>query len=198
MSILGITLLNEQFGKGKLEQPGKILNNLRVKVKEMLVQQGNVEEQKDGMDMAIAIIHTDKKELQFAGANHPLFLIRNSSQLTGKEPGQDHSTVSGDFHLFELKGDRQPIGVYWKETEFTNHRMKLKDQDTLYVFTDGFIDQFGGTQRKKFKTHRFKELLLSIQKEPMNKQKLLLEDAFNRWRGDSDQIDDLCVIGVRV
>jgi serine phosphatase RsbU (regulator of sigma subunit) len=198
MSILGITLLNEQLGKGRLEDPGEILDSLRTKVKEMLVQQGKVEEQKDGMDMAIAIIHKEKRELQFAGANTPLFLIRESSQLTGDEPGAEVPVVSNGSHLFELKGDRQPFGVYWKETKFTNHRVKLRDRDTLYVFTDGFIDQFGGEQRKKFKTYRFKELLLSIQHEPMHKQKQLLDDAFSSWRGDIEQIDDLCIVGARI
>jgi serine phosphatase RsbU (regulator of sigma subunit) len=198
MSILGITLLNEQLGKTKLEDPGVILDNLRVKIKEMLVQQGSVEEQKDGMDMAIAIIHKEKKELHFAGANHPLFLVRHSSQHSGSEPEPGVASDGNDFHLFELKGDRQPIGVYWQERKFTTHRMRLMDRDTLYVFTDGFIDQFGGERRKKFKIHRFKELLLSIQGEPMRKQKQLLEEAFNSWRGDLEQIDDLCVIGVRV
>ena len=99
--------------------------------------------------MVIAIINKEKKELQFAGANNPLFLIRNSSQITGKEPGLEVSLVSNGSHLLELKGDRQPIGVYWEETKFTSHGVKLMDHDTLYVFTDGFIDQFGGEHRKK-------------------------------------------------
>ena len=86
MSMLGITLLDEQLGKTRLDAPGEILDNLRSKVKEMLVQKGQTEEQKDGMDMAIAIIDKEKKELQFAGANNPLFLIRNSSQIAGTEP----------------------------------------------------------------------------------------------------------------
>ncbi|MEJ2596277.1 MAG: SpoIIE family protein phosphatase [bacterium] len=186
------------MGRGKLDDPGEILDNLRIKVKELLVQQGNVEEQKDGMDMAIAIISKEKKELQFAGANTPLFLIRNDSQLTGKEPGSEVSSDSNDFHLFEVKGDRQPIGVHWEETKFTNHRIGLKSRDTLYIFTDGYIDQFGGERRKKFKIHRFKELLLSCQGESMSKQKQMLDEAFNTWRGDLEQIDDVCIIGVRI
>jgi serine phosphatase RsbU (regulator of sigma subunit) len=198
MSMLGITLLNEQLAKSKLDDPGEILDTMRAKVKEMLVQQGAVEEQKDGMEMGVAIIDKGKKHLQFAGANNRLFLIRNSSKLTGKEPVWEESEVVNDALLIDYKGDRQPIGFYWEETKFTNHRIELMEQDTIYVFTDGFMDQFGGEKRKKFKIHRFRKLLQSVYKEPMHTQKLLLEKAFNSWRGDIEQTDDLCVIGVRI
>ena len=198
MSMLGITLLDEQLEGDRLDAPGKILDNLRSKVKKMLAQKGKAEEQKDGMDMAIAIIDKEKKELQFAGAHNPLYLIRNSSQLAGTEAELKASMVVNDSHLFELKGDKQPIGVHWEEKKFTSHRVRLMDNDTLYVFTDGFVDQFGGEQRKKYKSKRFKELLLSFQKESMDKQKQLLEDALESWSGDIDQIDDVCIIGLRM
>ena len=198
MSMLGITLLDEQLGSKRLDDPAVILDNLRFKVKEMLTQEGHKEEQKDGMDMAIAIIDKKKKVLHFAGAHNSLYLIRDSSQISQSETGLEASLHSNDFQLFELKGDRQPIGVYWEETKFTSHRVSLMDHDALYVFTDGFIDQFGGEQRKKYKSKRFKELLLSIQQEPMYTQKQLLENAFESWRGDFEQIDDVCVIGVRI
>jgi serine phosphatase RsbU (regulator of sigma subunit) len=198
MSMLGITLLDEQLGKPRLDDPGEILDNLRAKVKEMLAQKGHTKEQKDGMDMAIAIIDKEKKELQFAGAHNPLFLVRKSSQITGAETGIGESVVGNGFHLLEYKGDRQPIGVYWEETKFTSHRVKLMDRDAIYLFSDGFIDQFGGKPRKKYKIQRFKELLLSFQKESMDKQEELLNHAFESWRGDTEQIDDVCVIGVRI
>lgn len=198
MSMLGITLLDEQLGKRSLDDPGEILDNLRSKVKEMLAQKGHIEEQKDGMDMAIAIIDQEKKELQFAGAHNPLFLIRNSNQFTGTEAVSGASMVGNGFRLLEYKGDRQPIGVYWDETNFSSHRVQLLDQDTIYLFSDGLIDQYGGESRKKYKIHRFKELLLSFQNESMDKQKELLNNAFESWRGENEQIDDVCVIGVRI
>ena len=198
MSMLGITLLDEQLGRGRLNAPGQILDNLRSKVKKMLAQKGNAEEQKDGMDMAIAIIDKEKKELQFAGAHNPLYLIRDSSQLKVSGVELEASMVSNGSHLFELKGDKQPIGVHWEEKKFTNHRVRLVENDTLYLFTDGFVDQFGGEKYKKYKSNRFKELLLSFQKESMDKQKQLLEDALEGWRGDMDQIDDVCIIGLRM
>jgi serine phosphatase RsbU (regulator of sigma subunit) len=198
MSMLGITLLDEQVGKTRLDAPGEILDNMRLKVKEMLVQKGRIEEQKDGMDMAIAIIDREKKELRFAGANNPLFLIRDSRHVGGSEMDADATLVRNGSHLFELKADKQPIGVHWEESKFTTHRIPLKDHDSLYVFTDGFIDQFGGEHRKKYKKRRYKELLMSIQHEPMDKQKQLLEKALDNWRQDHDQIDDVCIIGMRM
>jgi serine phosphatase RsbU (regulator of sigma subunit) len=198
MSMLGITLLNEQLAKSQLEDPAEVLDNLRSKVKEMLVQQGKTEEQKDGMDMTIAIINKEKRLLQFAGANNPLFLIRNNKYITDTEPGLEPTLEGNGFQLFEIKGDRQPIGLHWEETNFTNHRINLTNHDTVYVFTDGFIDQFGGEHRKKYKVNRFKELLLFFQNESMGTQNQLLENEFDSWRGDIEQIDDVCVIGVRI
>ncbi len=197
MSMLGITLLDEQLGRIRPDAPGKILDDLRSRVKEMLAQKGEAEEQKDGMDMAIAIIDKEKNELHFAGAQNSLYLIRNSSLVKNTEP-EFEASLEGKHKLLELKGDKQPIGIHWEETEFSSIRLPLKDRDTLYVFTDGFIDQFGGKERKKFKTKRFKELLLSIQDESMDKQKDILENTLASWRGEISQIDDICIIGVRL
>jgi len=198
MSMLGITLLNELIVSGNMDQPGRILGQLRSKVKAMLVQEGNIRDQKDGMDMAIAVIDKKKRELQFAGAYNPLYLIRDRENLTGNEPGL-RTTINGEHYvLFELKGDKQPIGIHWEETDFSTRKFSLKEKDTLYVFSDGYIDQYGGDQRKKFKSRKFKELLLSIQSESMEIQKKRIEETFENWRGNIDQIDDVCVIGVKV
>jgi len=198
MSMLGITLLNELLVEGKVNKPGEILGQLRDKVKSMLVQKGTIRDQKDGMDMAIAVIDKEKRELQFAGAYHPLYFIRDKDQITGKEPGSDSALEGEDATLFELKGDKQPIGIHWVENDFTNQKVRLKENDTVYVFSDGYVDQYGGEQRKKFKTQKFKELLLSVQSKSMEKQKEDIEETFELWRGNNEQIDDVCVIGVRV
>lgn len=198
MSMLGVTLLNEQFRNFGIRQPGVILGHLRNKVKEILAQEGSVNEQKDGLDMAIAIINPEKKELQFAGANRPLFLFRKKEHIAGEE-GNPYLTFEGDdYVLYTLKGDKQPIGVHWEEKEFTNHLIKLQEHDTIYLFSDGYVDQFGGKKRKKFKNRNFKKLLLTVQSESMEKQKNLIEGAFETWCGTNEQIDDVCVIGVRV
>lgn len=180
MSMLGITLLNELFVEGGTSNPGEMLGQLRAKVKAMLAQEGSIRDQKDGMDMAIAVISKTKKELEFAGAYNPLYLIREGKQL------------------FELKGDKQPIGIHWEESDFSTQHIELKEKDTIYVFSDGFVDQYGGEEGKKFKAQKFKELLLSVQPEPMVKQKKLIDEAFEAWRGNREQIDDVCVIGIRI
>ena len=197
MSMLGISLLDEQLGKPRLDTPGRILDNLRSKVKEMLVQSGEAGEQKDGMDMAVVILDKERKVLQFAGANSPLYLIRRSD-TGGIGPGLEATLNYDGLRLYEFRGDRQPIGLYWEEQIFSTHRVALQDQDSLYLFTDGYIDQFGGENRKRYKSRRFRELLLSIQHEPMEVQKQLLEQAHKKWRGENEQIDDICVVGFRI
>jgi serine phosphatase RsbU (regulator of sigma subunit) len=88
--------------------------------------------------------------------------------------------------------------VHWEETDFTSHVIKLQDRDALYIFSDGYVDQYGGKKRKKFKSKKLMKLLLSLQDGPMDIQKKLLEDAFERWRGTHEQIDDICVMGLRI
>jgi len=198
MSILGITLLNDLIGDRCFDAPGAILEQMRHKVKEMLVQEGERDEQKEGMDMALAILNRSTRELHFAGANNPLYLIRDKSIIAGKDLEPYTSIENGNYQLYELKGDRQPIGVYWEETSFTNRSIMLNENDSFYIFSDGFVDQFGGEHRKKFKSRYFKKLLLSVQDKSMVDQKQLIEDAFDSWRGDQEQIDDVSVIGVRV
>ena len=198
MSMLGVTLLNEQFRTFGIRQPAVILGHLRNKVKEILAQEGSVKDQKEGIEMAIVILDLEKKELQFAGANRPLFLYRKNERLSEAEKIPISSLENDDYELFVIKGDKQPIGVHWEETEFTTHLVKLQENDSLYIFSDGFVDQFGGKRRKKFKTHNFKKLLLSVQAESMENQRKLIEEAFDEWRGSHEQIDDVCVIGLRV
>lgn len=198
MSMLGITLLNDLIGERCFDAPGAILEQLRLKIKELLVQEGGDDEQKDGMDAVIAILNKNTRELHFSGANNPLYIIRNKALANGNEMEQYSSVDNDDYQLFELKGDKQPIGVHWEETDFRTHSIKLQEQDTFYMFSDGFIDQFGGENRKKYKALNFKKLLLSVQEEAMDRQKQTIEKTFDNWRGDYEQIDDVSVIGIRI
>jgi len=198
MSMLGITLLNDLIDDRCYDAPSAILEQLRLKIKELLVQNGGSEEQKDGMDMALAIFNKHNRELHFAGANNPLYIIRDKKFPAGNGLEAYLSTEGEEYQLYEIKGDKQPIGVHWEETSFTNHSVMLQEHDTFYLFSDGFVDQYGGENRKKFKSLNFKKLLLSIQKEPMDKQGRILEDTFQTWRGDIEQIDDVSVIGVKI
>lgn len=198
MSMLGVTLLNEEFRRNPFCKPSEMLGILRSRVKETMTQENCLEEQKDGMEMAYVLINKETRQLQYAGANHPLYLLR----LKEGEPVAEHeeylSAEERGFQLFHFKGDRQPIGTHWEESEFTNHVIELRDGDTFYIFSDGFIDQFGGTRRKKYKAVNFRKLLLSIQHESMQEQKQIIKSAFESWRGKHEQIDDVSVIGVRI
>ena len=198
MSVLGITMFNELIGDKCFDAPGAILDRLREKVKQMLVQQGNGDEQKDGMDLAIAVYNRNNRELHFSGANNPLYIIRKKSEATQKDLEPFASMDNGEYRLFELKGDKQPIGTHWEENPFRTTSVYLKEHDSFYMFSDGYIDQFGGEQRKKYKSANFKKLLLSVQGKEMEAQREILEDEFDRWRGPFEQIDDISVLGVRI
>jgi len=198
MSVLGITMFNELIGDKCFDAPGAILDRLRAKVKQMLVQQGNGDEQKDGMDLAIAVYNKKNRELHFSGANNPLYIVRKNHVPVQKDLEPYASMENGDYRLFELKGDKQPIGTHWEETPFRTTSVYLEEQDSFYMFSDGYIDQFGGEQRKKYKSANFKKLLLSVQGKEMEAQREILEEEFDRWRGPFEQIDDISVLGVRI
>jgi serine phosphatase RsbU (regulator of sigma subunit) len=198
MSMLGVTLLNEQFRTFGIRQPGVILGHLRTKVKEILAQEGSVSDQKDGMDMAIAIIDHKNGELQFGGANLPLLLVRKKYREGVLEPDLSLSLENDEYELYRLRPDKQPIGVHWEEADFSTRLIKLHEGDSLYMFTDGIADQYGGKNRKKYKSRRLKKLLLSVQAESMEDQGKLIEAAYENWRGSNEQIDDVCMMGVRI
>jgi serine phosphatase RsbU (regulator of sigma subunit) len=198
MSMLGMTLLNSLINDRCFDAPSAILESLRHKIKVMLEQDGTTDEQKDGMDLALAILNKKTKEIHFAGANNPLYILRDKKIKAGKDLEPFFSRENDDFQLFEIKGDKQPVGTHWEETPFTTHSIYLQEQDSIYLFSDGFIDQFGGERRKKFMSGNFKNLLLSIQHENMDKQSQIIEETFDNWRGGIEQIDDVSVIGVRI
>ncbi len=179
MSMLGIGLLNEIIIKEKIKQPSLILNELRQKIKYALKQSGKSNEPQDGMEMTVCSINKKNKKMQFAAAVNPLILIRNNE-------------------LTELKGDNMPVGVYHKDTNpFTNHEITLEENDAFYMFSDGYPDQFGGRIGRKFMLSNFKKLLLEISNTPTTDQPELLEKAFDKWRQDYKQIDDIIVIGFK-
>ena len=198
MTMLGVTLLNEQFRTFGIREPGAILDHLRSKVKEILAQEGSVSDQKDGIDMAIAVIDPREKVLRFAGANIPLLVARKKDLARDIEEDLGSSLEDEDYELYRVKADKQPIGVHWEEQEFSTRVIKLHEGDNLYLFTDGIVDQYGGNNRKKFKSRRLKKLLLSIQAESMENQKAMIEEAFKKWKGSHEQIDDVCMVGVRI
>jgi ligand-binding sensor domain-containing protein/serine phosphatase RsbU (regulator of sigma subunit) len=198
MSMLGITLLDDLIGDRCFDAPSAILERLRQKIKELLVQEGNSEEQKDGIDMVIVIYNKTTKELLFSGANNPLYIIRNKKLMTGSELDSYASKDNEDYQLFDLKGDKQPIGFYWTETKFTTKYIPLQKGDSIYLFTDGFVDQKGGPKNKKFLSTNFKKSLLDIQTLSMDEQKQSLDDTLENWRKGLAQVDDVLVMGIRI
>ena len=181
MSMLGVAFLNEIVNKGNVSNANEILNQLRLHIIEALHQSEEASSSKDGMDIALCIINTDKKELEFAGANLPLYIISNKQ-------------------LSEIKGDRMPIGIYSTKTRtsFTNHILPYQSNDLLYLFSDGYVDQFGGDKKEKFKKKNLQKLLTDIYKEPIPKQKEILCHTLSKWQGNISQIDDILLIGLKL
>ncbi|HWY34483.1 MAG TPA: SpoIIE family protein phosphatase, partial [Nitrosopumilaceae archaeon] len=180
MSMIGNTLLNQIVGERGIVKAGEILDHLREDIIKSLKQTGVAGENKDGMDIALCVLDIKEMQLEFAGANNPLYYLSN-----------------GELH--EIKADKQPIGIYAGEPKpFTTHPVQLKKGDCIYVASDGYADQFGGSSGKKFKYKQMKDLLLSISTKTMDEQKIVLENTITEWRGNLEQVDDILVIGFRV
>lgn len=178
MSMIGNTMLNEIVNGKGVVSPGEILKQLREGIIKSLKQTGSTGENQDGMDIALCSL--DGNILEFAGANNPLWIISN-----------------GEFR--EIKADKQPIGIYYGETKpYTNHTVELRKGDCVYIFTDGYADQVGGSAEKKFKYKQLQELIVANHKLAMEQQKALYFDAIDKWKGNLEQVDDILLIGVRL
>ena len=180
MSMLGVAFLNEIVSKNPDIHANQVLDELRNQVMNSLHQTGKEGESQDGMDVAIFILNKSSLEIEFAGANNPLFIYRNNE-------------------LTELKSDKMPIGIHTiTQQPFSNHKAVLQSGDMIYSFTDGFPDQFGGPQDKKFMIKNFKKTLENINQKPMAEQKAELEKILDNWMADTVQLDDILVMGVRI
>ncbi len=195
MSVICSNALNEVVNNKHIHQPDLILNEVRNMVTASFKKQGE-SSQKDGMDIALVrLLETNgKTTLQFAGANNPLWIVRKGEPSNPSENIISTST----HHLIEIKADKQPIGNYEKMNPFTLHQLDLQNGDTIYSFSDGYADQFGGSFGKKMKYKPLKDLILSIQDKDMCEQNTILYNAYNDWKRNFEQIDDVCMIGVRV
>ena len=180
MSMLGIAFLNEIVNKSNGLQANNILDQLRENIMDSLHQEYGSRGSKDGMDMALCIIDKETLKMEYAGAYNPVFIIRNNE-------------------IIELKADKMPIGIHAVKMEknFTQQQYKLENQDTLYMFSDGYVDQFGGEKGLKFKQKPFKELLLKIADKPMDEQRSEIENTMKAWQGEETQLDDMMVMGIR-
>lgn len=178
MSIMGVSFLNEILSTRGPCKPSRILNLLRERVMNALHQRGEELENKDAMDMALVVYDPATSELQYAGANNPLYHIRSKV-------------------LTEIKADKMPVGIHAiEEDSFTNHSLQLKPGDTVYIFSDGYPDQFGGPHDKKFKYGPLKELLIRISDRTMEEQKEELDHVIDSWKGNEPQVDDILIFGI--
>lgn len=180
MSIIGHNSLTKIVREYGILEPGKILTQLNKEVLETLHQRTDMGDVYDGMDLALVSYDRKGKYLEYSGAFNPLYLVR-------------------DGEILETQADKISIGRSALKTEvaFQNHRIEVKPGDTVYLFSDGYADQFGGELMKKFKYRNLKELLLKIQSESMPQQRIILDITIEKWRGDIEQLDDILVIGRR-
>lgn len=181
MSIVANNLLKQAIRQVGLTSPAQILDYANDGITNTLHQTYEESSVKDGMDIALCCWDTKTNILQYAGAYNPLYLFR-------------------DGELMQFKGDRFPVGTFVgeKSKRFTNHEIQVKKNDTIYIFSDGYADQFGGPNGKKFMVRRFRSLLTSIHKKSLDDQYDVLSSTFSKWKGNLDQIDDVCVLGIRI
>lgn len=186
MSMLGISFLNEIIVEQNEIHAATILNKLRDKIIRAMEQKTGEIKQRDGMDIALCVWNKSKNILEYSGANNPLWIIRPSAN------------PETNFEWLEFKADKMPVGSYGDSLEsFSQKSIELKKGDMIYTFSDGYSDQFGGEKGKKFKESNFRKLLLSIVNLPAAQQKDLIDQNFENWKGQLEQIDDVCVIGIR-
>lgn len=172
--------LNKVIIEDDENDTAKILEKISQEVRSVFKKEGAKSEANDGMDIALCAINKERNKLLFSGANRPLVIIRKDE-------------------VIDIDADRKSIGgVSYDDNTFSKKEVKVETGDVLYLFSDGYIDQFGGESGKKLKSKPFKELLLSIHALSMNTQKEKLAEAFEKWKGNLEQIDDVCVIGVKI
>lgn len=199
MSILGISALNEIITESEKDMHAdEILNDLRDRITASLKKSNGDIVSEAGMDMALIIIDKENRVVQFAGANNPLFVIRKIDQNNNILGDENQKTISRNYELIHIKPDRMPIGIYPVSKPFNKYQFKLQKEDTLYIFSDGFIDQMGGKHGKKLLIKRFKIGLLKIQDKSMQEQKDILDKFLIKWMNGLNQTDDILIFGVKV
>lgn len=179
ISVVCHNALNRSVREFGLTDPGAILDKTRdIIIQEFAKSEDDVN---DGMDISLCALHLETLAVEWSGANNPLWIVRNETN-----------------EVEEVKANKQPIGKYSKYEAFHTHHLQLHKGDSLYLFTDGFADQFGGPEAKKYKSKSMKDLILRVKDASMEEQKHLFETEFETWKGKLEQVDDVCVLGIRV
>ncbi len=204
MSMLGVSFLTEIVRKKEISTAGEVLDDLRKYIIAALKQKGLLGEQKDGMDICLCAINTKTLVCQYAGANNPLYLVTGCSLLVTGELNQKPETRNQK--LIEIKGDKMPVAIYERMNNFTNHSFQLEKGDRIYMSSDGFSDQFGGPNGRKFMAKNFKNLLLASASQSIEEQRVTIIAEFEKWLAFTDkstghpfeQIDDVTVMGIEI
>jgi len=182
MSMLGVSFLSEIVKVEGLNDPGNLLNQLHNKIKDAFRQSLKNNDVQDAIDMALCIIDKKLNKLEFAGAHNCILIVRNTND---------------EMNITELKGDRNSISVMENEDIFTTKSFDIQKDDIIYLFTDGYLNQFGGKEDKKFKLKNFKDLVQKINEKPLAEQQKIIEKKLDSWIGDDDQVDDVLIIGIK-
>jgi len=196
VSVICHSALNRSVKEFGLITPAEILEKTSELVLETFVKSDR--EVKDGMDIALCVTDIKTNQLIFSGANNPVWIIKNSTTETLHNIPAKNIIANDEHILVELRGTKQPIGHTHKKIAFINQHLQLEKGDTIYLSSDGYIDQFGGDKGKKLKGKFFKEKLLQIQNSSMNVQQEMIVSVFDNWKGDLEQVDDVCVIGLKI
>lgn len=179
MSMIGLEIIDKAINDDNIEIPSAILALLNKALEKTFSREKNIGTIiRDGMDIGLCVIDKSRKKVFYAGAFFPLYIIRDNS-------------------LIEIKGDKLIIGMNPSGIQYTDHEVDLKNDDILYLFSDGYIDQFGGNENKKFMYRRFRYLLMTIHNFPVIDQKTILEDNIKTWMAGNPQLDDMMVIGFK-
>lgn len=201
MSLVGNSLLNQSLSQEHVNTTGEAMMFLNQGVNKILNQNKQNSVVRDGMDMILGAIDYKRMKLYFSGAKNSIFIIR-SSVVPEIDENTKNPIYNDDRSLYinELKGDRHPIGAYLDGIllPFTTQTIQLHEGDIIFAFSDGFVDQFGGSRGKKYTSKRLKNFLLSIAHHPLDKQRELIEMEFLSWKGGREQIDDVCLMAIKV
>lgn len=179
MSMIGLEILDKTINVDNIEKPSAVLDILSKELEKTFRSEKNIGTIiRDGMDIGMCLIDKENRRIEYAGAFFPLYLLRDNS-------------------LIEIKGDKLNIGMNPAGISYTNHEISVNEDDILYIFSDGYVDQFGGNENKKFTYRRFRYLLTTIHRFPLSDQKAILEDNIRTWMGANLQIDDIMVLGFK-
>jgi serine phosphatase RsbU (regulator of sigma subunit) len=208
MSMLGISLLNEIVKREHITKPSEVLDNIKDNLLNALQQEDEENEVRDGMVIAFCAISDQqgKTILDYAGSHTPCYIIKSDNQSVEPTPHIEKTIAKGGYSLYTIKPDNIPISKHFKDKSFKNYSIELKQGDMVYITSDGIIDQLGGPDYKKFSTKRLQEILLDIHLQDANSQKDYIEKKILDWinypdpetGSPSDQIDDICLVGIRI